>query len=75
MDNEVKDLKAGLKKFKPNSLDEVRADAKYNYLRRLKEQREKEAFEQAKVTGNLDGYIEELKTEVSLEKPAKKGNK
>ncbi len=74
MDKEI-ELKAGLKKFKPNSLEAVKADAKYNYLRRLKEQREKAAFEEAKIEGNLDDYIEELKSEVKEQEssPAKKG--
>lgn len=74
MDKDIQELKAGLKKFKPNTLDEVKADAKYNYLRQLKEQREKAAFEEAKIEGNLDDYIEELKSEVRNEQePAKKG--
>jgi len=70
---ETKDLKAGLRTFKPNSLDEVRADAKYNYLKRLKEQQEKARFEEAKHEGNFDKYIEESMAEVKGEVPAKKG--
>lgn len=58
MENETKDLTAGLKKFKPNTLDEVRADAKFNYLRRLKEQQQKAEYEEAKTQGF--GAVDEL---------------
>jgi hypothetical protein len=49
--DDTKDLKAGLKKYGKNSLEEVKADAAYNYLRRYREQQEQQAFADAKAKG------------------------
>lgn len=63
MDKDIKELKEGLgkDKVKPNWLEEVKQDAYYNYYKRLKEQQEKEAFEEAKAKGNVDQLLESLK--------------
>lgn len=73
MDNEIKDLKAGLKKYGRNNLDEVRADAKFNYLSRLKEQQEKARYEEAKAKGTR--AVDELvdKEIAQFKSSAKKG--
>lgn len=72
--DDTNDLKQGLKKFGKNDLNEVRADAKFNYLSRLREQREKEAYAAARA----EGYeaVEELtkKTIAEFQTP-KKGKK
>jgi hypothetical protein len=75
MDNETKDLTAGLKKFKHNVLDEVRADAKFNYLRRLKEQQEKAEYEEAKTQGYgaVDEFVDREISQLKTSSSAKKG--
>jgi hypothetical protein len=62
-DKDVNELKQGLgkDKLKPNWLEEVKQDAAYNYLKRLREQQEKAAFEEAKTKGNVDELIASLK--------------
>jgi hypothetical protein len=50
-----------------NWLDEVKADAKYNYLKRLREQEEDRRFEEAKQKGTVKEVLSEV-----LE-PTKKG--
>lgn len=69
-DKDINEVKKGLgkDKLKPNWLDEVKADAAYNYLSRLKEQQQKAAFEEAKATGKVDELIAEMKV-----KSVKKG--
>jgi hypothetical protein len=62
MEKDINELKAGLKKPRTlTNLEEVKLDAKFNYLRRLREQQEKEAYENAKAKGF--GAVEELADE------------
>lgn len=62
-DKDLNELKQGLgkDKLKPNWLDEVKQDAAYNYLMRLREQKEKAAFEEAKSKGSVDELLADLK--------------
>lgn len=49
--DDIKDLKQGIKKYGKNDLEEVKADARYNYLMRLREQQDKAAYEEARANG------------------------
>lgn len=44
-----------------NWLDEVKVDAKYNYLKRLREQEEDRRFEEAKQKGTVEEVFTEIK--------------
>lgn len=70
---ETKELIAGLKKFRKNDLDEVKADAKFNYMTRLREQEAKRQYEEAKAKGpEAVAKLAELQLE-EFKGPAKKG--
>lgn len=71
-DNSTTDLKAGLKKYGKNSLEEVKADAAYNYLRRYREQMEQQAFADAKAKG-LDEVDKITQQTIAELKSTKKG--
>lgn len=58
-DRDIKELKKELGNDVPkaNWLEEVKRDAKYNVLKRIREQREKEALQKARTTGNIDKVL------------------
>lgn len=58
---------------KLSGLDEVRADAEFNYLKQLQRQKQDEAYEAAKANGDVDS-LESLKAEL-LGKESKKETK
>ena len=70
--DDTKDLKAGLKKYGKNSLEEVKADAAYNYLRRYREQLEQQAYTDAKAKG-LDEVDKITQQTIAELKSTKKG--
>lgn len=64
-DKDINELKKGLGQDKPkaNWLEEVKRDAKYNVLKRIREQEEKEALQKARTTGDIDKLLDDqLKT-------------
>jgi len=72
-DLNINELKEGLKRQKPSPLEQVKQDAKYNYLKRLKEQQEKAAYREAQEKGSdaIEKFFEEQK--LAVKKPSKKG--
>lgn len=53
---------------KLNPLDEVRAAAKYNYIKNLRDKEEREAFDAAKVNGGVDELVEVRLAELKAKK-------
>lgn len=75
MDKDINELKQGLTKYGRNDLREVQADAKFNYLTRLKEQQDKAAYEAAKAQGYdaVSKLADERIAEFKSEPVSKKG--
>lgn len=54
---------------KSNVLDEVRQDAKYAHLRRLKQQELEDKFQEARESGRVDEFLDQQLDKAEGEKP------